>query len=65
MSRNELKEFKKVHNYYVSPSSSEKSSVKGSVKEESKRDDKIEGGSVEDGDKGDWESEHDDDNSKE
>lgn len=66
MSRNELKEFKKVHGYYVSPSSSEKSSEKGSVKEESKNDDgKNEGSGEEDGDEGEWESEHENDDSKE
>lgn len=34
MSRGELKEFKKVHGYYVSPSSSEKTSEKSEEEEE-------------------------------
>jgi len=56
MSRGELKEFKKVHNYYVSPSSSEKTSEKeSSSHEESKGSDK------DNEEEEDWESEKDED----
>ena len=70
MARGELKEFKKVHGYYVSPSSSEKSIPKGeessSEEEERKVVLDIENEERDEGEK-EWESDDDDeegDNSK-
>ena len=65
MSRGELKEFKKVHGYYVSPSSSEKSSKK-SVKEDEKKEEESGKEEEEEEESGEeWEDEVDGNSNKE